>query len=279
MNQGLFLSLQERGLVQDFVPGLDALLEREKVAVYAGFDPTADSLHIGNLVPIMLLVHFQRAGHRPIALVGGATGRVGDPTGRSAERNVLSREQMEHHLACQQAQLKRFLDFDPQSPAAARLVNNEEWFGTWSFLDFIADVGRHIPINYMLAKDSVKLRLENGMSFMEFCYQLIQGYDFVHLHRHYGCKVQVGGSDQWGNITTGDRINSAHGWERGLGPDRPSDQKIRRVQIWEIRRGQYLAGSSKNQPLPLLSILAQRQRRRGPSLLARLYVVIDAGNR
>jgi tyrosyl-tRNA synthetase len=195
------LSLQERGLVQDFVPGLDALLEREKVAVYAGFDPTADSLHIGNLVPIMLLVHFQRAGHRPIALVGGATGRVGDPTGRSAERNVLSREQMEHHLACQQAQLKRFLDFDPASPAAARLVNNEDWFGPWTFLDFIADVGRHIPINYMLAKDSVKLRLENGMSFMEFCYQLIQGYDFVHLHRHYGCKVQVGGSDQKGAIS------------------------------------------------------------------------------
>jgi tyrosyl-tRNA synthetase len=216
MNQGLFLSLQERGLVQDFVPGLDALLEREKVAVYAGFDPTADSLHIGNLVPIMLLVHFQRAGHRPIALVGGATGRVGDPTGRSAERNVLTREQMEHHLACQQAQLKRFLDFDPASPAAARLVNNEEWFGPWSFLDFIADVGRHIPINYMLAKDSVKLRLENGMSFMEFCYQLIQGYDFVHLHRHYGCKVQVGGSDQWGNITTGTelirRMDGSEAW-------------------------------------------------------------------
>ncbi|MGA1665918.1 MAG: tyrosine--tRNA ligase [Bacteroidia bacterium] len=206
MNQGLFLSLQERGLVQDYVPGLDALLEREKIAVYAGFDPTADSLHIGNLVPIMLLVHFQRAGHRPIALVGGATGRVGDPTGRSAERAVLSREQLEHHLACQKAQLQQFLDFDPASPSAARMVNNEDWFGNWGFLDFIGEVGRHIPINYMLAKDSVKLRLENGMSFMEFCYQLIQGYDFVHLYRHYGCKVQVGGSDQWGNITTGTEL-------------------------------------------------------------------------
>lgn len=206
MNKGLFLSLQERGLVQDFVPGLDELLNRQKVSVYAGFDPTADSLHIGNLVPIMLLVHFQQAGHRPIALVGGATGRVGDPTGRSAERSVMPLEQIEHHIACQKAQLRQFLDFDSGRPSAALMVNNNDWFGSWGFLDFIADVGKHVPINYMLAKDSVKLRLENGMSFMEFCYQLVQGYDFVHLYKHHDCLVQVGGSDQWGNITTGTEL-------------------------------------------------------------------------
>ncbi|MFM8787895.1 MAG: tyrosine--tRNA ligase, partial [Bacteroidota bacterium] len=206
MNKGLFLSLQERGLVQDFVPGLDELLNRQKVSVYAGFDPTADSLHIGNLVPIMLLVHFQQAGHRPIALVGGATGRVGDPTGRSAERSVMPLEQIEHHIACQKAQLRQFLDFDSGKPSAALMVNNNDWFGSWGFLDFIADVGKHVPINYMLAKDSVKLRLENGMSFMEFCYQLVQGYDFVHLYKHHDCLVQVGGSDQWGNITTGTEL-------------------------------------------------------------------------
>jgi tyrosyl-tRNA synthetase len=206
MSTGLFLSLQERGLVQDYVPGLDELLNRRKVSVYAGFDPTADSLHIGNLVPIMLLVHFQQNGHRPIVLVGGATGRVGDPTGRSAERSVMSLEQIEHHTACQKAQIKRFLDFDSGGPSSALMVNNHDWFGSWDFLDFIAEVGRHLPINYMLAKDSVKLRLENGMSFMEFCYQLIQGYDFVHLYKTYQCLVQVGGSDQWGNITTGTEL-------------------------------------------------------------------------
>jgi tyrosyl-tRNA synthetase len=206
MANGFLSTLQERGLVQDFVPGLEELMAGEQITAYVGFDPTADSLHIGNLVPIMLMVHLQRAGHRPIALVGGATGRVGDPTGRSTERTMLTGDQIRHHLECQKAQLRRFLDFDSGLAHAAVMVNNDEWFSEMGFLDFISEVGVHLPVNYMLAKDSVKLRLEHGMSFMEFCYQLIQGYDFVHLYRQYGCKLQMGGSDQWGNMTTGTEL-------------------------------------------------------------------------
>lgn len=195
--------LRWRGLLHDIMPGTEKLLQNEKVTGYVGFDPTADSLHIGNLVPIMLLAHLQRAGHKPLALVGGATGLVGDPTGRSTERNMLSIEAVQHNLACQQKQLAHFLDFDEAKENRAEIVNNYDWFKDWDFLGFIREVGKHLPINYMLAKDSVKNRLENGMSFTEFCYQLIQGYDFVHLYRTFGCKLQMGGSDQWGNITTG----------------------------------------------------------------------------
>lgn len=195
--------LKWRGLLHDIMPGTAELLDKEQVTGYVGFDPTADSLHIGNLVPIMLLVHLQRAGHKPLALVGGATGLVGDPTGRSTERNMLGVNEINHNLDCQRKQLEKFLDFSDACSNKAEIVNNYDWFKDFDFLGFIRDVGKHIPINYMLAKDSVKNRLENGMSFTEFCYQLIQGYDFVHLYRTMGCKLQMGGSDQWGNITTG----------------------------------------------------------------------------
>jgi len=200
----LIEELQWRGLLHDMTPGLESVLAEGPTPGYIGFDPTADSLHIGNLVPIMMLVHWQRAGHPPVALVGGATGRVGDPSGKTAERQLLDEETIAHNLRCQQRQLERFLDFD--GPAAARVVNNYDWFKGISFLDFIRDVGKHITVNYMMSKDSVKKRLESGMSFTEFTYQLVQGYDFLHLYREEGVKVQMGGSDQWGNITTGTEL-------------------------------------------------------------------------
>lgn len=194
-----------RGMVHDIMPGTEDLLKKERVTGYIGFDPTADSLHIGNLVQIMTLVHFQRAGHKPIALVGGATGMVGDPSGKSAERNLLDMETLQHNLDCVKAQLEKFLDFsDPDN--GAEMANNYDWFKDFNFLDFIRDVGKHISINYMLAKDSVKSRLENGMSFTEFTYQLVQGYDFYHLWKKKNCKLQLGGSDQWGNIVTGTEL-------------------------------------------------------------------------
>jgi tyrosyl-tRNA synthetase len=198
--------LRWRGMLHDVMPGTDEQLKKEMTLGYVGFDPTADSLHIGNLVPIMLLVHFQRAGHKPIALVGGATGMVGDPSGKSNERNMLDLDTLNHNLACQKAQLQKFLDFDC-GDNAAEIVNNYDWFKDISFLDFIRDVGKHITVNYMMAKDSVKKRLEgNGMSFTEFTYQLVQGYDFYHLWKERNCLLQFGGSDQWGNIVTGTEL-------------------------------------------------------------------------
>lgn len=188
-------------MLHDMTPGLEELLSKGNVTGYVGFDPTADSLHIGNLVPVMMLVHWQRGGHNPIALVGGATGMVGDPSGKSAERQLLDVDQIHHNLACQKAQLEQFLAFDGDH--AARVVNNADWFKEFKFLDFIRDVGKHITVNYMTSKDSVKKRLESGMSFTEFSYQLVQGYDFFHLWKNHNCQVQFGGSDQWGNITTG----------------------------------------------------------------------------
>lgn len=200
--------LKWRGMIQDIMPGTAEQLEKEMTTGYIGFDPTADSLHIGSLVPILLLVHLQRAGHKPVALVGGATGMVGDPSGKSEERNLLSPEILAHNLAGVQKQLERFLDFDPGRPNAAEMVNNYDWFRDFRFLDFIRDVGKHITVNYMMAKDSVKKRLEgdHGMSFTEFTYQLVQGYDFYHLYTEKGCKLQMGGSDQWGNIVTGTEL-------------------------------------------------------------------------
>ncbi len=194
-----------RGMVHDVMPGTEELLEKEQVSGYIGFDPTADSLGVGNLVQIMTLVHFQRAGHKPIALVGGATGMVGDPSGKSQERNLLDLQTLEENLQKQKAQLEKFLDFHSGSNAA-EIVNNYDWFREFSFLGFIREVGKHMSINYMLAKDSVKSRLEQGMSFTEFSYQLIQGYDFHHLWKEKGVKLQMGGSDQWGNITTGTEL-------------------------------------------------------------------------
>ena len=194
-----------RGMIHDIMPGTEEQLQKEMTSAYIGFDPTADSLHIGSLVQIMTLVHLQRSGHKPFALVGGATGMVGDPSGKSKERNLLSADILEHNLKCVQKQLACFLDFDC-GENSAEIVNNLDWFKGFGFLDFIRDVGKHISINYMMAKDSVKSRLETGMSFTEFTYQLVQGYDFYHLYTKYNCKIQLGGSDQWGNIVTGTEL-------------------------------------------------------------------------
>jgi tyrosyl-tRNA synthetase len=200
--------LRWRGMIHDMMPGTEEQLEKEMTSAYIGFDPTSDSLHIGSLVPILLLVHFQRAGHKPVALVGGATGMVGDPSGKSEERNLLSEQTLQFNLQGVKKQLEKFLDFDPSLANAAELVNNYDWFQNMGFLNFIRDVGKHVTVNYMMAKDSVKKRIEsdNGISFTEFTYQLIQGYDFYWLYKNKNCKIQMGGSDQWGNIVTGTEL-------------------------------------------------------------------------
>jgi len=205
MQQNVIEELRWRGMIQDIMPGLEEQLLKEMTAGYVGFDPTSDSLHVGNLLPIMLLKHFQLAGHKPIALVGGATGMVGDPSGKSAERNLLDEATLNHNVESVKAQLRSFLDFE-NGENKAELVNNYDWMKNFSFLEFIRDVGKHITVNYMMSKDSVKKRLETGLSFTEFSYQLIQGYDFLHLYNSHNCKVQFGGSDQWGNITTGTEL-------------------------------------------------------------------------
>jgi tyrosyl-tRNA synthetase len=204
----LIEELRWRGMVQDITPGTEEQLNKERTSAYIGFDPTADSLHIGSLVPILLLVHLQKAGHKPFALVGGATGMVGDPSGKSEERNLLSEEVLQRNQAGVKKQLAKFLDFDESKTNSAIMVNNYDWFKDMLFLDFIRDVGKHITVNYMMAKDSVKKRIEGetGISFTEFTYQLIQGYDFYWLYKHHNCKLQMGGSDQWGNITTGTEL-------------------------------------------------------------------------
>lgn len=197
-------------MIHDIMPGTKEQLDKEITTAYVGIDPTADSLHIGHLVGVMMLKHFQLAGHKPIALVGGATGMIGDPSGKSQERNLLDETTLRHNEACLKAQLARFLDFESDAPNAAELVNNYDWMKEYSFLDFIRDIGKHITVNYMMSKDSVKKRLgeeaKTGMSFTEFSYQLVQGTDFLHLYRTKGCKLQMGGSDQWGNITTGTEL-------------------------------------------------------------------------
>ncbi len=206
--KNLIEELKWRGMVQDIMPGTEEQLNREMTTGYIGFDPTANSLHIGNLVPIMLLIHLQKCGHKPVALVGGATGMVGDPSGKSEERNLLSEDILNHNVACVKAQLQNFLNFDESIPNAAEMVNNYDWFKQITFLDFIRDTGKHITVNYMMSKDSVRKRLdgESGMSFTEFTYQLVQGYDFYWLHKNKEVKLQMGGSDQWGNIVTGTEL-------------------------------------------------------------------------
>ena len=199
--------LRWRGMLHDIMPGTEDELNKQMTSGYIGFDPTADSLHVGHLTQIMTLIHFQRAGHKPVALVGGATGMVGDPSGKSAERNLLSEEVLNHNVKCLEQQLKKFLDFNCGANSAV-MVNNYDWFKNFTFLDFIRDVGKHLTVNYMMAKDSVKKRLEGdtGMSFTEFSYQLVQGYDFYYLWKEKNCQVQMGGSDQWGNIVTGTEL-------------------------------------------------------------------------
>ncbi|MFI5187913.1 MAG: tyrosine--tRNA ligase [Chitinophagales bacterium] len=211
----LIEELRWRGMIQDMMPGTEEQLNKEMTSAYIGFDPTADSLHIGSLVPILMLVHLQKAGHKPIALVGGATGMVGDPSGKSEERNLLSEEILRHNEEGVKKQLMQFLDFDPSKSNCAEMVNNYNWFKDMGFLHFIRDIGKHITVNYMMAKDSVKKRIvqrtidaegETGMSFTEFTYQLVQGYDFYWLFTNKNCKLQMGGSDQWGNIVTGTEL-------------------------------------------------------------------------
>ena len=202
--------LRWRGMIHDMMPGTEEQLQKEMTSAYVGIDPTADSLHIGHLVGVMMLKHLQTAGHRPIALIGGATGMIGDPSMKSAERKLLDEETLRHNQECIRKQLAHFLDFDSKAPNAALLVNNYDWMKNYTFLDFIRDIGKHITVNYMMAKDSVKKRLSQdssvGMSFTEFSYQLLQGYDFLYLYQHESCRLQMGGSDQWGNITTGTEL-------------------------------------------------------------------------
>ena len=202
--------LRWRGMLHDMMPGTEELLSKEKVAAYIGFDPTADSLHIGHLCSVMILRHFQRCGHKPIVLIGGATGMIGDPSGKSAERNLLTPEVIHHNMEGMKRQMSHFLDFDSQTPNHAEMVNNYDWTKDFSFIDFARQIGKHITVNYMMAKDSVKKRLNgearDGLSFTEFTYQLLQGYDFLYLYEHKGCRLQMGGSDQWGNITTGTEL-------------------------------------------------------------------------
>lgn len=210
--------LKWRGMVHQMMPGTEELLQKEQVTAYVGFDPTADSLHIGHLCSIMILRHLQRAGHKPLALVGGATGMIGDPSGKSAERNLLTEEILRHNEACIKQQLSHFLDFNSDAPNKAELVDNYDWMKDFTFLDFAREIGKHITVNYMMAKESVQKRLNgearDGLSFTEFTYQLLQGYDFLYLYQHKGCKLQMGGSDQWGNITTGTELI-----RRTLGPE------------------------------------------------------------
>lgn len=239
--------LEWRGLVQDMIPGTNEFLTKEKTAGYIGFDPTSDSLHIGSLLPIMILVHFQRAGHTPIALVGGATGMVGDPSGKSAERNLLDSETLDHNVACVKKQLERFLDFDC-GENSAEMVNNYDWFKDFSFLDFIRDVGKHLSINYMLAKDSVKSRLDTGMSFTEFSYQLVQGYDFYHLNKHKDCILQLGGSDQWGNIVTGTELIRRKGGGEAYAVTTPLIKKADGTKFGKTAGGSVWLDAEKTSP-------------------------------
>ena len=210
MNKNFVEELRWRGMIQDIMPGTEEKLMEGPTAAYVGIDPTADSLHIGHMVSIMILKHFQECGHKPIALVGGATGMIGDPSGKSQERNLLDEATLNHNVECIKKQLSKFLDFESDAPNRAELVNNYDWMKDYGFLNFIRDIGKHITVNYMMAKDSVKMRLSNesreGMSFTEFSYQLLQGYDFLWLYQNKGCRLEMGGSDQWGNITTGTEL-------------------------------------------------------------------------
>jgi tyrosyl-tRNA synthetase len=240
-----------RGMIQDIIPGTAEQLQKEMTAAYIGFDPTADSLHIGSLVPILLLVHLQKAGHKPVALVGGATGMVGDPSGKSEERNLLSEDILEANIKGVKTQLQKYLNFDTTLVNAAELVNNYDWFKEISFLDFIRDTGKHITVNYMMAKDSVRNRLEgkNGMSFTEFTYQLVQGYDFYWLYKNKNCKLQMGGSDQWGNIVTGTEIIRRKTGGEAFAFTCPLIKKADGGKFGKTEKGNVWLDSNKTSPL------------------------------
>ena len=239
--------LKWRGMIHDIMPGTEDQFEKEMTSAYIGFDPTSDSLHIGSLVQIMILVHLQRCGHKPFALVGGATGMIGDPSGKSKERNLLDEETLNHNLSSVQKQLEQFLDFDC-GENSAELVNNFDWFNEFSFLDFIRDVGKHISVNYMMAKDSVKSRLETGISFTEFSYQLVQAYDFYWLWKNKNCKVQLGGSDQWGNIVSGTELIRRKGEGKAFAVTTPLIQKADGGKFGKTESGNIWLDKSKTSP-------------------------------
>lgn len=247
MPKNFIEELKWRGMIHDMMPGTEEALLKKMSAGYIGFDPTADSLHIGNLVQIMTLTHFQRAGHKPFALVGGATGMVGDPSGKSQERNLLDSETLDHNVACVKSQLERFLDFDC-GDNSAEMVNNYDWFKDFNFLDFIRDVGKHLSINYMLAKDSVKSRLDTGMSFTEFSYQLVQGYDYFHLNKYKNCILQLGGSDQWGNIVTGTELIRRKGGGEAYAVTTPLIKKADGTKFGKTAGGSIWLDAEKTSP-------------------------------
>ena len=255
--------LEWRGMIHSIMPGTQEQLQKEMSTAYVGIDPTADSLHIGHLVSVMILKHFQMCGHRPIALVGGATGMIGDPSGKSQERNLLDEKTLRHNQEAIKKQLAKLLDFESDAPNAAMLVNNYDWMKGITFLDFIRDIGKLITVNYMMAKDSVKKRFNGegeGMSFTEFTYQLVQAYDFLHLYETVGCKLQLGGADQWGNITTGTEL-IRQGRRRGFRPPLPADYQSRRHQVRQDRERQRMARPALYVALQVLPVLAQHQRR------------------
>ena len=239
--------LKWRGMIHDMMPGTEEQFSKELTSAYIGFDPTGDSLHIGSLVQIMILVHLQKAGHKPFVLVGGATGMVGDPSGKSAERNLLDESTLNHNISCIKIQLEKFLDFDC-GENSAELVNNYDWFKDFNVLNFIRDIGKHIPVNYMMAKDSVKSRLETGISFTEFTYQLIQGYDFYWLHQNKNCKVQLGGSDQWGNIVTGTELIRRKGGGEAFACTTPLIKKADGSKFGKTEEGNVWLDKKKTSP-------------------------------
>jgi tyrosyl-tRNA synthetase len=246
----LIKELEWRGMVQDIMPGTEEYLNNQSVSAYIGFDPTSDSLHIGSLVPILLLLHLQKAGHKPIALIGGATGMIGDPTGKSEERNLLSEDQLAKNVSGIKQQLGRFLNFDSSSPAGAELVNNYDWFKNISFIDFLRDAGKHITVNYMMAKESVKKRIEGdtGISYTEFAYQLMQGYDFYWLYVNKGCRLQMGGSDQWGNITTGTELIRRKAGGEAFGFTCPLIRKADGGKFGKTEKGNVWLDAEKTSP-------------------------------
>lgn len=247
MPKNFIKELTWRGMIHDIMPGTEEALNKKVSSGYIGFDPTADSLHIGSLVQIMTLVHFQRAGHKPYALVGGATGMVGDPSGKSQERNLLDTETLDHNVACVKKQLEQFLDFE-SGENTAEMVNNYDWFKEMNFLDFIRDIGKHMSVNYMMAKDSVKSRLETGMSFTEFSYQLVQGYDFYYLNTHKNCIVQLGGSDQWGNIVTGTELIRRKGGGEAFAVTTPLIKKADGTKFGKTEGGNVWLDAEKTSP-------------------------------